>query len=81
MQDFIDGYLKSNDGEVDYIHGEDSVYALSKKAGSVGFIFSGMQKDQLFKTVLFDGALPRKTFSIGHAYDKRYYIEARKIKE
>ncbi|MBR3804025.1 MAG: DUF1015 domain-containing protein [Clostridia bacterium] len=81
LQDFIDGYLKSNDGEVDYIHGEDSVYALSKKAGSVGFIFSGMKKDQLFKTVLFDGALPRKTFSIGHAYDKRYYIEARKIKE
>ena len=81
LQDFIDGYLKLNDGEVDYIHGEDSVYALSKKAGSVGFIFSGMQKDQLFKTVLFDGALPRKTFSIGHAYDKRYYIEARKIKE
>ena len=81
LQDFIDGYLKLNDGEVDYIHGEDSVYALSKKAGSVGFIFSGMKKDQLFKTVLFDGALPRKTFSIGHAYDKRYYIEARKIKE
>jgi uncharacterized protein (DUF1015 family) len=81
LQDFIDEYLKSSDGEVDYIHGEDSVYALSKKAGSVGFIFSGMQKDQLFKTVLFDGALPRKTFSIGHAYDKRYYIEARKIKE
>lgn len=81
LQDFIDEYLKFSDGEVDYIHGEDSVYALSKKAGSVGFIFSGMQKDQLFKTVLFDGALPRKTFSIGHAYDKRYYIEARKIKE
>ena len=80
LQDFIDGYLKSNDGEVDYIHGEDSVYALSKKAGSVGFIFSGMQKDQLFKTVLFDGALPRKTFSMGDACDKRFYIESRKIR-
>lgn len=81
LQDFIDGYLKENGGEVDYIHGEDSVKTLSKKENSIGFIFSGMEKSQLFKTVLFDGALPRKTFSIGHAHDKRYYIECRKITE
>lgn len=81
LQDFIDGYLKNNEGEVDYIHGEDSVLALSERDNAIGFIFSGMEKSQLFKTVIFDGALPRKTFSIGHAYDKRYYIEGRKIKE
>lgn len=81
LQDFIDGYLKENDGEVDYIHGEDSVCTLSSKENAIGFIFSGMEKSQLFKTVIYDGALPRKTFSIGHAYDKRYYIESRKIKE
>lgn len=80
LQDFIDGYIKKHGGEVDYIHGVDSVKALASKEGAIGFIFSGMEKSQLFKTVIFDGALPRKTFSIGHAYDKRYYIECRKIK-
>jgi hypothetical protein len=38
-----------------------------------------MDKSELFPTVISDGALPRKTFSMGHAADKRYYIEARKI--
>ncbi len=80
LQDFIDGYLKKFGGEVDYIHGEDSVKALASKDGAIGFIFTGMEKSQLFKTVIFDGVLPRKTFSIGHAYDKRYYIECRRIK-
>ena len=81
LQDFIDDYLAKNPGEVDYIHGEDAVISLSSKENAIGFIFSGMEKSQLFKTVIYDGALPRKTFSIGHAYDKRYYIECRKIKE
>jgi hypothetical protein len=39
-----------------------------------------MEKSQLFRTVMYDGALPRKTFSMGHAQDKRYYMECRKIK-
>lgn len=80
LQDFIDDYLKNNGGEVDYIHGEKVTKNLSKKQNAIGFIFSGIEKNQLFKTVIYDGALPRKTFSIGHAYDKRYYIECRKIK-
>ena len=81
LQNFIDDYLKNNKGaEVDYIHGEDSVKELSKKQNAIGFIFSGMGKSELFKTVMFDGALPRKTFSMGHAEDKRYYLECRKIK-
>ena len=81
LQIFIDEYIKSHAGaEVDYIHGEDSIKALAKKPNSIGFIFDGMSKAQLFKTVIFDGALPRKTFSMGHAVDKRYYLECRKIK-
>ena len=81
LQAFLDGYLAKNSGvEVDYIHGEDSVRDLVRSKNAIGFLFSGMQKDELFKTVIFDGALPRKTFSMGHARDKRYYIEARKIK-
>ena len=50
------------------------------RENAIGFIFDGMGKDQLFKSVMLDGALPRKTFSMGHARDKRYYVEARKIK-
>lgn len=73
-------YLDENpQGETDYIHGEDVVYKLCKAENTVGFIFSGMQKDELFDAVKQDGALPRKTFSMGHAEDKRFYLEARKI--
>ena len=80
LQDFIDDYLKKHpEAEVDYIHGEDSLKSLVGD-GSVGFLFTGMGKDELFKTVIYDGALPRKTFSMGHAQDKRYYMECRKIR-
>ena len=81
LQDFIDGYLKSHEGaEVDYIHGEASTLALAGGDGAIGFLFEGMSKSELFRTVIYDGALPRKTFSMGHAEDKRYYLECRKIK-
>ncbi len=80
LQDFLDKYLSAhNDASVDYIHGEQATEKLSKSPNTIGFIYSGMQKDQLFKTVIYDGALPRKTFSMGHAEDKRYYMECRKI--
>ena len=81
LQDFIDDYISTHDGaEVDYIHGEDSIRELSLSRGdAIGFTFDGMSKSELFRTVIFDGALPRKTFSMGHARDKRYYLECRKI--
>ena len=80
LQDFLDIYVVSHKGtSVDYIHGESSVKSLITES-SIGFIFSGMSKSELFKTVIYDGALPRKTFSMGHAEDKRYYLECRKIK-
>lgn len=80
IQMFLDEYLKENEGKIDYIHGEDITKELGSKTGNVGFIFDAMEKGDLFKTVILDGALPRKTFSMGHANDKRYYLEARKIK-
>ena len=81
LQAFLDEYVKAHEGtEVDYIHGEDSLRKLASKENAIGFLFDGMTKDQLFKTVICDGALPRKTFSMGHANDKRYYLECRKIK-
>ena len=76
LQNYLD---KNPQGETDYIHGEDVVYSLCKKENTLGFIFSGMQKSELFDAVKQDGALPRKTFSMGHASDKRFYIEAREI--
>ena len=81
LQAFLDEYVKDHEGaEVDYIHDDDVVERLSMQKNAVGFKLPAMGKDQLFKTVMADGVLPRKTFSMGHARDKRYYLEARKIK-
>lgn len=79
LQSVIDEYLKDNSGEVDYIHGDDVTRDLGSKPGNMGFLLPAMGKEQLFKTVMADGVLPRKTFSMGHAEDKRYYVEARRI--
>jgi len=80
LQNFLDAYLKENGGEVDYIHGGKITDELGAKPGNIGFKLPAMGKDQLFKTVIADGVLPRKTFSMGHAEDKRYYVEGRRIK-
>ena len=81
LQSFIDGYLAAHpEASVDYIHGVEVTENLARRENAIGFLFDGMEKDQLFKTVIYDGALPRKTFSMGHAEDKRYYLECRKIK-
>ena len=80
LQTFLDKYLEANGGKIDYIHGEDVVESLVSQPDSIGFLLPSMTKDQLFPTVIFDGALPRKTFSMGEAHDKRFYMEARKIK-
>lgn len=80
LQHFLDGYLAAKGGRVDYIHGAEVVKKLAAGPGSIGFLLPDMQKSELYPTVILDSALPRKTFSMGHAWDKRYYLEARKIK-
>jgi uncharacterized protein (DUF1015 family) len=80
IQIFLDEYLDNHSGKIDYIHGDDTTKEMASKDGNVGIIFDAMSKGDLFKTVILDGALPRKTFSMGHAHDKRFYLEARKIK-
>ena len=80
LQAFLDAYVKDHGGEIDYIHGDEVTDRLGRQAGSIGFKLPAMGKQQLFKTVMADGVLPRKTFSMGHAQDKRYYVEARKIR-
>ena len=81
LQNFLDKYLSENKGVIDYIHGDDVVRNLCKEKNSIGFLLPSMTKDELFPTVIKDGALPRKTFSMGHAHDKRFYCEARKIRK
>ena len=80
LQNFLDAYLREHGGEVDYIHGDAVTDDLGSKPGNIGFKLPAMGKEQLFKTVIADGVLPRKTFSMGHAEDKRYYVEGRKIR-
>ena len=79
LQTEIDKFLSSHTAsKVDYIHGEDVVKRLSID-DNVGFILPPMQKCELFETVVKDGVLPRKTFSMGEAHDKRFYLECRSI--
>lgn len=80
IQAFCDAFLKDGGAEkIDYVHGEDVVERLALQPGNAGFYLAGMHKSELFKTVILDGALPRKTFSMGEAREKRFYMEARKI--
>jgi Protein of unknown function (DUF1015) len=80
IQNFLDGWLKNGKAEsIDYVHGEDVVTRLGSQAGNAGIYLPGMDKGELFKTVILDGALPRKTFSMGEAREKRFYMECRKI--
>ena len=82
LQNFLDWYLARHKGvRVDYIHGEDVVRKLAAQPDTVGFLLPAMGKEELFPTVIRDGVLPRKTFSMGEAHDKRFYLEARKIRD
>jgi hypothetical protein len=80
LQGFLDSYLADHPGEVDYIHDDDALIALAKQPNAIGFLLPAMEKSQLFRGVIADGILPRKTFSMGHSREKRYYLEGRKIK-
>ncbi len=80
LQEFLDRWLAENQGKIDYIHGDDELAELARQGDSLGFLLPPMEKHQLFRGVISGGALPRKTFSMGHAREKRYYLEGRKIK-
>ena len=79
LQIFLDKYLEENGGDIDYIHGDDVVRALTQEENTIGFMVDAMKKNDLFTTVIKDGSLPRKTFSMGEAQDKRFYLECKKI--
>ncbi|MGE5583294.1 MAG: DUF1015 domain-containing protein [Bacillota bacterium] len=80
LQAFLDDYTSKNSAaRIDYIHGEDVVIELGSMPGNIGFYLPAMEKSDLFKTVIVDGVLPRKTFSMGEAEEKRFYMECRRI--
>ena len=80
LQHFLDEWQKEKPmSEIDYVHGEEALLSLSTQKNNAGFYLAGMPKNDLFKTVIKDGSLPRKTFSMGEAHEKRFYFEARKI--
>jgi hypothetical protein len=81
LQPLLDELAKAEGHiEVDYIHGEAVVTELGSRKGCMGFYLPAMSKHDLFGTVIRDGVLPRKTFSMGEAEEKRYYLECRRIR-
>jgi len=80
LQTFLDDFMQAGGAEaIDYLHGADVLERLALQPGNAGFYLAGLPKSDLFKTVILEGALPRKTFSLGEAHQKRFYMEARKI--
>ncbi len=80
LQTFLDAWGKMGGyDKIDYVHGADVVVRLGSQPGNLGFYLPAIDKSSFFKTVILDGALPRKTFSMGEAKEKRFYVEARRI--
>ena len=76
----LQSFLDKEGVTVDYIHGEDELRRLASETGNLGFLLPKPGKSELFETVIADGALPRKTFSMGEANEKRYYMEAKQLR-
>lgn len=80
LQAFLDAYMREVPCGIDFIHGEDALKQLAAKEGAIGLMLPAIDKGGLFRGIVADGVLPRKSFSMGHAQEKRYYLEARKIR-
>lgn len=81
IQVALDKYLKANAGEIDYIHGDETLEQLSQKENTIGFLMPNVTKNAFFENIVNNGVMPRKTFSMGEAEEKRYYLEGRRIVE
>jgi len=81
VQEYLDPWLKAHpETQIDYVHGDDITRELSQQPGNLGIYLPSITKDTLFKSIILDGDFPRKTFSMNHAHDKRFYLECRKIR-
>lgn len=82
LQTYLDSFLAGNkDVSIDYIHGEETPNRLSEKSGNCAIFLRSLDKNALFPAIAAGGVLPRKTFSMGEAHEKRYYMECRKIRQ
>ena len=79
IQIALDKYLANNKGEIDYIHGDETLEQLSQKENTIGFLMPNVTKNAFFENIVNNGVMPRKTFSMGEAEEKRYYLEGRRI--
>jgi len=80
LQSFLDDYMKgSKSAKIDYVHDKDVVAELGAKPNNIGFYLPAISKHDFFRTIIVEGALPSKTFSMGKADEKRFYLECRKI--
>lgn len=80
LQAFLDEFIHQKGADrLDYVHGEEVIFSLGQQAGNFAFYLPTIQKQDLFKTILINGVLPRKAFSMGEAWQKRFYMESRKI--
>ena len=79
LQSFLDDFLGGESGHIDYIHGEETAIRLAQQKGALAFLLPKISKEDFFRGIVMDGVLPRKTFSMGHAQEKRYYLECRRI--
>ncbi len=81
VQTAMDTYLKEHPtATVDYIHGSDVTVRLGSESGNFGILLPSLKKEEFFTSIVHDGALPRKTFSMGEAPEKRFYLEGRVIR-
>ena len=80
VQEFLDDYVSENGCGIDYIHGADTIMRIAGGERCMGLVLPAMDKSELFTTVARRGVFPKKSFSVGHARDKRYYLECRSIK-
>ena len=80
LQEFLDNWLKENVGRIDYIHDTDAVERFAMEENAIGLLLPVFDKKELFAFGASGKILPRKTFSLGHSREKRYYLEGRKIR-
>lgn len=79
-EEFCQDYMARNGGRIDYIHNDDTAIGMGRRSGCACVLLPRMEKSELFPSIIHSGAFPKKSFSIGHAEDKRYYLECRKIR-
>jgi len=81
LQPFLDAFIERGGAtHVDYVHGDEVLERLAMEEGRIGIHFAAVGKSDLLRRVVHEGPLPRKTFSMGEAHEKRYYVEARRIR-